>query len=98
MKPKKYTVRLTSEERKHLEEMTKRGNHPAAIIKRANILLNLDESCGFVRKQSEIAKLLTVSIATIYAVSKQYVQEGFAATISRKVRQKPPRQAIKHAI
>ena len=94
MKPKKYAVRLTSEERKHLEEMTKRGKYHAAIVKRANILLRLDENHGPVERQSEIAEWLSVSVATIYKVSKQYVQEGLAATINRKERQTPPRQAI----
>lgn len=94
MKPKKYAVRLTNEERKQLEEMTKRGKRPAAIIKRVNILLNLDENGGSVKRQSEIADLLNVSIATIYTVSRQYAQQGLLATISRKPRQNPPRKPI----
>lgn len=70
IKPKKYAVQLKTDERKFLEEMTKRGNHPAAIIKRANILLNLDENHGSVKQQSEITEQLSASIATIYMVSK----------------------------
>lgn len=94
MKSKKYKVRLSAEERKQLEGLTKRGKHPAAIIKRANILLNLDENHGAVKRQSEIAEQLSVCIATIYTVSKEFAQKGLQATISRKMREKSPRPPI----
>ena len=94
MKTKKYKVRLTEEERKELKTITKRGKHTSGIVKRANILLNLDESHGPVKQQTEIASLLNTTTATIYAVSKQFVQEGLQATLSRKVREAPPRTPI----
>ncbi len=94
MRTKKYKVRLTKEERRELEEMTRRGKHPAAIVKRANILLNLDENHGPVRQQAEIAAQLSTTTSTIYAVSKQFVQEGLRITVSRKERKTPPRQRI----
>jgi|GEM_PF-7064694 len=46
MKPKKYQIYLSEEQRKELEGLTKRGKHSAATIKRANILLDLDENAG----------------------------------------------------
>lgn len=94
MKPKKYKVRLTNEERKELKDITKRGKHSSATVKRANILLNLDENCGPVKQQAEIASQLSTTTSTIYVISKQFVQEGLQVTLNRKVRETPPRQPI----
>lgn len=94
MKTKKYQVRLTDEERKELRSITSKGNHSSSTIKRVNILLNLDENHGPVKQQIEIASQLNTSTATIYNVSKQFVKEGLQATLSRKVRETPPRQPI----
>ena len=94
MRTKKYKVALSVAERKELEGITSRGKHSAAMVKRANILLNLDENKGPVREQSEIAALLSTSTATIYTVSRQFVNEGLEATLSRKPRETPPRRAI----
>ncbi len=94
MRTKKYRVLLTEEERKELEGITKRGKHTASKIKRANILLNLDENKGCVKQQSEIATQLHTTTATIYTVSKQFVEEGLEAVLKRKERDTPPRQPI----
>ena len=76
MKPKKYPVRLSDEQRQELESIAKRGKHTAATIKRAYILLTLDESKGKVERQDEIARRLQTSSVTIYKVSKQFSEEG----------------------
>lgn len=94
MRSKKYKVRLTEEERKELKDITKKGKHAAGTVKRANILLNLDENHGPVKQQVEIATQLSTSSATIYTVSRQFAQEGLRAALSRKVRETPPRQPI----
>ncbi len=94
MRTKKYRVRLSETERKEVEGITKRGKHSAGIVKRANILLNLDENHGPVKEQAEIAALLNTTTATIYTVSKQFVEEGLQTTLSRKQRASPPRQPI----
>jgi transposase len=90
MKTKKYRVCLTKEQRSDLEEITKRGMHSSETIKRANILLNLDENNGVVQKQADIAKQLCITTVTIYNVSRQFVEEGLGATVCRKVREAPP--------
>jgi hypothetical protein len=92
MKTKKYKVYLSEEEQKELEEITKRGKHSATIVKRAYILLNLNENNGTVQNQEEIAKRLSTTTATIYNVSRQFAEEGLHATISRKIRKTPPVQ------
>jgi transposase len=93
VKTKKYKVYLSQEQRSELEGITKRGKHSAETIKRANILLNLDENNGPVLKQEEIARQLCVTTATIYKVSRQFAEEGLHATIHRKVRETPPVQS-----
>ena len=94
MKTKKYKVRLTEEERKELEQITRVGTRSAATIKRANILLNLDENHGPVKRQAEIAAQLSTTTSTIYTVSRQFVEEGLQATLRRKTRENPPRKPI----
>lgn len=90
MKTKKYRVYLTKEQRKELEEITKRGRHSAETIKRANILLNLDENNGIVQKQADIAKQLCTTTVTICNISRQFVEKGLNAAVYRKVRETPP--------
>lgn len=90
MKNKKYKVYLSKKQRRELEEITKRGKHSATTIKRANILLNLDENNGVVQKQEDIAKQLCTTTATIYHVSRGFVEKGLSATVYRKVRETPP--------
>jgi transposase len=92
MQQKKYHVRLTETEKKRLLETTKKGNHPARQIIRANILLQLDESdpAKTIREQGEIATQCGCRIALVYRVSKQYEREGIDRVLNRKVRQTPP--------
>jgi len=90
MKNKKYKVYLSPEQRKELEEIVNRGKHTATIVKRANILLSLDENNGSVLKQEEIAGVLSVSTVTIMKISKQFVEEGLESVITLKKRKLPP--------
>jgi len=94
MRTKKYKVYLNPEQRKELEEIVNRGKHTATIVKRANILLSLDENNGMVLKQEEIAKVLSVSTVTIMKISKQYVEEGLDSVIHLKKRESPPVASI----
>ena len=90
MKPKKYKVYLGESERNQLETMTKRGKYSAGTLKRANILLRLDENQEQVDNQEVIARQLRTTTSTIYGVSRQFVQDGLEATLRRKQREKPP--------
>jgi transposase len=94
MKSKKYKIYLSPEERQEVEGIINRGKHSAATIKRANILLDLDENTGAVLKQAEIAKRFKTTTTTIYNISKQFVSEGLEATLYRKKRETPPIQPI----
>jgi len=94
MRGKKYPINLSAEERQELMSVTKRGKHSAATIKRANILLDLDESHGNVETQMEIASRNRTSIVTIYKISRQFAEEGLQATLYRKKREIPPIKPI----
>jgi transposase len=94
MRTKKYKVYLSEEQRKELKCLTKREKCSAATIKRANILLNLDENKGNVGRQDEIAAQLNTTSVTIYKVSRQFAEEGLQAILNRKKRETPPIQPI----
>ena len=89
MKPKKYKVYLRKDQRQELKEIINQGKHTATVVKRANILLNLDENCGPVLKQKELSRILNVSTVTIMKISKQYVEEGLSSVIQLKKRAEP---------
>ena len=93
MKPQKYKFRLTEDERAELTDMLSKSHLSKKQIKRADILLELDNlyylQC-WLRPQDIVASCCDVSTTTVYNVSKQYVEEGLAATITRKKREKPP--------
>lgn len=98
MKQSNYVVKLTDEQRAKLHDILNKGKHPAQQIKRAKVLLELDQLShyqdGPKRKymptHKNIAVQCDVSISLIYNVSKQFVQEGFEAVITRKKRKAPP--------
>jgi len=94
VRAKKYKVYLEPEQHKRLEEIVNRGKHSATVVKRANILLSLDENTGSVLKQEEIAKVLSVSTVTIMKISKQFVQEGLESVIHLKKCETPPVKPI----
>jgi len=81
IRPKKYQTYLSTTERHELEMLTKRWKHSVAAIKRANILLALDEHTGAACKQEEIARRFKTSTVTIYNISKQFAEEGLSATL-----------------
>jgi transposase len=96
MRTKIYRVRLTAEEKKKLEDIVSKGVHPAREVRRARILLLLNEGeeregkADKVPEQSEIARQCLCGIGVVYWVSKQYVKEGLERALKRKERETPP--------
>jgi transposase len=96
MRKKTYRVRLTSEEKKRLEDIVSKGLHPARQVRRARILLLLNEGEGpegeevKVPEQNEIARQCQCNTVVVYTVSKQYVKEGLERVLNRKKRETPP--------
>ena len=92
---KKYVVRLSAEEREHLQALIRKGKSPAKRLLKARILLKADVSeAGEGWSDSRIIKALDTSASMIYRVRKQLVEEGFEAVLSRKPRMTPPVAAI----
>lgn len=90
MRPKKWKVRLSTAERNKLLDVANKGKNSAKIIKRANILLALDETQGKVETQAEIAERFHATTTLVRTISKQYVEEGMESVVTRKKRETPP--------
>jgi Homeodomain-like domain len=82
---KKYVVRLSGEEREHLEALVHAGKSPAQLLTRARILLKADVSeAGEGWSDSAISAALDSSINNIARIRRQLVEEGVEATLKRK--------------
>jgi len=87
---KRYVVRLSADEREHLEALIRKGKSPAQRFLKARILLKADVSgAGEGWSDSRIIKALETSPSMVYRVRKQLVEEGFEAVLSRKQRATP---------
>jgi transposase len=96
VKGKTYSVKLPEEGKRRLEGIVSKGVHPARQIRRAAILLMLNEGtvgqgkAGAAPKQEEIAQRCRCHTGLVYTVSRQYVQEGLERVLNRKKRATPP--------
>jgi len=79
----KYFVTLTSEERKELLELVKKGKAAAYKIKHANILLASDEN-GENLPAAAVAKAYHCHAKTVYNLRQRFVEQGLSAAIGRK--------------
>src|SRR5271156_6975794 len=87
---KRYVVRLSAEEREHLEALIRKGKSPAQRLLKARILLKADVSeAGEGWSDSKIVAALETSASMVYRVRKQLVEEGLEAALSRKQRATP---------
>ena len=91
-RPKVFTVGLSGADRESLTKLTAVGTHPARMIMRARVLLELDENTGPVADRAVIAQRVGVAENTVRAVAKRFVQTDgeVAATVGRKQRLTPP--------
>ena len=82
---KKYVVRLSAEERAHLETLIRKGRSPASLQTRARILLKADVSeAGEGWSDGRIAQALDTGVSTIERARQRLVEEGFEAALTRK--------------
>src|SRR4051794_17331711 len=91
-RPKVFTVGLTGADRQVLSKVTAVGTHPARMIMRARVLLELDENAGPVADRAVIAHQVGVAENTVRAIAKRFVETGgdIEETIGRKQRATPP--------
>ena len=88
--PNLYPVRLTSEQREALAEITRNGRNSAKKIRRAQVLLWSDvEREGGRLSSREIGERLGMHDNTVDRIRKQFVREGEGAARERKVRETP---------
>lgn len=85
MRPRKYHVALTEDERESLLGLVKRGKTKGYKITRAQILLALDEnSHEKIRTGKDIAECYHVGEATVIHVAKQFINGGIELALERK--------------
>jgi len=80
---KKYTVTLTAEEREHLESLVSRGKHRSQAVLNALILLGCDAGDWQPHRSTntELAKVLPISMRKIDRLKKRFVLEGLEAAL-----------------
>lgn len=82
---KKYYVTLSEEERASLEGLVSRGKTQGYRIKRAQILLKLDERAENAEwSQARIGEAYSASLMTVSHVAKRFVEEGMEGALGRK--------------
>jgi transposase len=81
---KKYVVELTSEERKQLTALVKKGKTAAYKIRHAQMLLKVDQGKkGPGWSDSTVAEAFTAHITTVERLRKRFVEEGLEAALER---------------
>ena len=81
---KKAVVRLTADQRDALDRLLRTGSHPAAMRRRAAILLRADADGPDAWTDEEIADHLETTRITVQRVRQQFAAEGLNATLHRK--------------
>lgn len=91
-RPKVFTIGLSAADRAFLSKLTVTGVHPARMIIRARVLLELDEYAGPVPDRVVVADRVGTSENTVRAIAKRFADTGgdVLATIGRKPRETPP--------
>jgi len=88
MPAKKYIVRLEASEREQLLEMTRKGVIGARRMKRAQILLKVDEGW----KDDDIIQALNTNRSTVERTRKRFVEGGLDRALNEDPR---PGQRVK---
>ena len=91
---KKYRVRLTDEERNHLEKLVRKGKAHARKLLYARILLKADEDGPASWTDEKIADALEVSAATVARERRRYFEEGLEVALMPKKPGRPRRRVL----
>jgi homeodomain-containing protein len=88
---KRYVVKLSDDERQHLNGLICKGKASARTLLKARILLKADASeAGEGWTDARICEALDTSTSTVMRVREAMVVEGFDAVLTRKRRATPP--------
>ena len=81
-----YTIKLTKTEVEELKAIINKGSHTSQTFRVAYILLNCDEGEYSDKVTNEqISKVLKVGMRTIDRVKKKFIEEGFEASLERRI-------------
>lgn len=91
-RPKDHVVALSGDDRARLTGVVSRGSHPARMVMRARVLLELDENTGVVPLRRVVAERVGVSEQTVYLIAKRFVETAgdVDGVIGRRKRATPP--------
>lgn len=85
---KKYVVELTSEERKQLKELVKKGKVAGYKIRHAQMLLKADQGKqGPGWQDKQIAEAFGAHLTTVERLRKRFVEQGLEAALEHNKRQ-----------
>ena len=80
----KYVVELTSEERKQLKELVKKGKVAGYKIRHAQMLLKADQGKqGPGWQDKQIAEAFGAHLTTVERLRKRFVEQGLEAALER---------------
>ena len=80
----KIVIRLTGERREALRRIVQTGTHPAAMRRRAHILLKTDADGPDAWPDERVAEALDTTRNTVRRVRQQFAAQGLDATLYRK--------------
>ena len=84
---KKYIVELTSEERKQLQQLVKKGKVAGYKIRHAQMLLKADQGIhGPSWPDAQIAEVFAAHVTTVERLRKRFVEQGLDAALERNKR------------
>ena len=84
---KKYIVELTSEERKQLQQLVKKGKVAGYKIRHAQMLLKADQgNKGPGWPDVQVAEVFAAHVTTVERLRKRFVEQGLEAALERNKR------------
>ncbi len=92
MKYQSLSIKLTKEQRAHFEDLVRKGEGKAREIRKASILLAVDEEGGRKRtKDVVVAAILNTTVQTVSQTKKDFLNsQKPEMAIKRKKRKTPP--------
>jgi len=84
---KRYIVELTSEERKQLQQLVKKGNVAGYKIRHAQMLLKADQgNKGPCWPDAQVAEVFAAHVTTVERLRKRFIEQGLEAALERNKR------------
>ena len=91
---KKYVVRLTDQQREHLEKLVRRGRAHTRKLLYARILLKADSDGPDRWTDERIAEAFEVSTATVARERRRYCEDGLEVALMPKKPGRPRRRVL----